>query len=362
MRAPSPEVQAAVNYANAVADGIQMQEAVNRGNLVPSNPNSALPSGLQSAASPLSPVLPQTGFANIATAIAAIMSEIGVVGEGGENKFQNYKYMSYKDMFKKLTPLMGRHGLAVIPTEKSRSLFDNDAVISATYSFTIIHKAGEVWPFNPEWTGVSRARDSKGGLDDKALNKCATAAQKYFLKALFQIPSGEDDEDPDHNDGSVSRETKVRAPSPPKSEPPNPFRAAGADASLWTADLKRLIGEAKSLADLNQIDQANAEALERLNIKFPVLYRELYDAFVAAKKKFAKADPISTGPQIVSRYQDDATGFVNSVIDLMDMAKTYEALEALYNQHVAPIERDMFPADLQNCTAAYRRNENRLEP
>lgn len=311
------------------------------------------------------PVFPQTGFANIAAAISAIMSEIGVVGEGGENKFQNYKYMSYKDMYRKLTPLMGKHGLAVIPTEKICSIFDNDAVVTATYSFTIIHKSGEVWPFQPEWTGVSRARDSKGGWDDKSLNKCATAAQKYFLKALFQVPSGEDDEDPDHNDGSTVSRERIRAPSPGQSQTKaaaNPLVAKGADANLWTSDLKRLIGDAKSLADLNMIDEANAEGSQRLSSKFPVLYREVYDCFVAAKKKFAKSDPISSGPLIAVKYSEDQTGFTNSIIDLMDSAKTWDILQRLYNDHLAPIEEDMFPADRDNCLSALRRNENRLAP
>ena len=43
-------------------------------------------------------------------------------------------------------------------------------------------------------TGVSTCRNSKGGWDDKSLNKCHTAARKYFLLSLFQIPTGEEDD------------------------------------------------------------------------------------------------------------------------------------------------------------------------
>jgi hypothetical protein len=363
MRAPSPQY--------AIGETVEVKSVTGGGPIATMTPSRVMTaSEAAREAEPnrhpprdmsLAPQLPQTGFANIATAISAIMSEIGVVGEGGENKFQNYKYMSYKDMYRKLTPLMGKHGLAVIPTEKSKNLFDNDAVVMGTYQFTVIHKSGEVWPFQPEWTGVSRARDSKGGFDDKALNKCATAAQKYFLKALFQIPSGEDDEDPDNHDGIVPRETKVRAPSPPKAEPASPFKARGKDENEWTADLLRLINEAKSTADLNAVDQANAEASDRLSLKFPELYRKAYDAFVLAKKKFVKADPISSGPSL-PRHEDDPLAFKNAVIDLMDTAQTYPGLELIYNTHVAPLEKDMFPVDRDDCISAFRRNENRLSP
>lgn len=360
MRAPSPQV--------VQQNDEELHLGVNQGELAPlpwRERDKVASAAANNQFYRENPQLPQTGFANIATAISDIMSEIGVVGEGGENKFQNYKYMSYKDMYRKLTPLMGKHGLAVIPTEKSRSIFDNDNVVTATYSFTIIHKTGEVWPFQPEWTGVSRARDSKGGWDDKALNKCATAAQKYFLKALFQVPSGEDDEDPDHHDGSVSRETKVRAPSPSQAKPkeaPSPFKAKGDDANLWSADLERIIKEAKSADELNTIDKVNADALERLNLKFPDLYKKLYAIFVARGKALAKAkeDPISSGLSI--RYSSDPAEYKKTIIDLMDSAKDYATLETIYNSNVAPIEEQMDPQDAEDLLGAFRRNENRLSP
>jgi hypothetical protein len=50
---------------------------------------------------------------------------------------------------------------------------------------------------------VSTCRNSKGGWDDKSLNKCHTAARKYFLLALFQIPTGEED-DADQGDRQPS--------------------------------------------------------------------------------------------------------------------------------------------------------------
>ena len=52
--------------------------------------------------------------------------------------------------------------------------------------------SGETWPQPLRQTGVSTCRNSKGGWDDKSLNKCHTAARKYFLLSLFQIPTGEE--------------------------------------------------------------------------------------------------------------------------------------------------------------------------
>lgn len=271
-----------------------------------------------------SPTLPTTGVANIATAIAMVMAEIGVVGEGGENKFQNYKYMSYKDMFRKLTPLMGKHGLAVIPTEKSKNLFDNDAVVMGTYQFTIVHKSGEVWPFQPEWTGVSRARDSKGGFDDKALNKCATAAQKYFLKALFQIPSGEDDEDPDNHDGVVPRQRSRDSAPPrrstdapqtttrPSNEPPKPaegpHKIVGGTYAGWADAYIDAIGTAGDPATVFAWVDANQQQLAKLTAGSPDDSARVKTATEKHPAFLRKTDPISSGPQASQEAQGSFPG------------------------------------------------------
>jgi hypothetical protein len=46
---------------------------------------------------------------------------------------------------------------------------------------------------------MSTCRNTKGGFDDKAANKCHTAARKYFLLGLFQVPTGEDYRQPAHD-------------------------------------------------------------------------------------------------------------------------------------------------------------------
>src|SRR5258707_7963793 len=71
-------------------------------------------------------------------------------------------------------------------------MFDDDNVIAIEYAFAVAHASGETWPHVIKQTGVSTCRTSKGNWDDKCLNKCHTAARKYFLLALFQIPTGEE--------------------------------------------------------------------------------------------------------------------------------------------------------------------------
>src|SRR5262249_46059763 len=122
------------------------------------------------------------------------MNEVHVVAKRGENEFHRYRYATMGDILKEITPLLGRRGIVIFQSEVGRAMFDDDNVIAVEYAFTVAHVSGETWPHVIKQTGVSTCRNTKGGWDDKSLNKCHTAARKYFLLALFQIPTGEEDD------------------------------------------------------------------------------------------------------------------------------------------------------------------------
>jgi hypothetical protein len=130
--------------------------------------------------------------ATLVGAVAAVMNEVHTVAKRGVNEFHRYRYAKMEDILKEITPLLGKHGLVIFQSESGRAMFDEDNVIAVEYSFTVAHVSGETWPQPLRQTGVSTCRNSKGGWDDKSLNKCHTAARKYFLLALFQIPTGEE--------------------------------------------------------------------------------------------------------------------------------------------------------------------------
>jgi ERF superfamily len=147
--------------------------------------------------------------ATLVGAIAAVMGEVHTVAKHGVNEFHRYRYAKMEDILKEITPLLGKHGLVIFQNETGRAMFDEDNVIAVEYSFTVAHVSGETWPQPLRQTGVSTCRNSKGGWDDKSLNKCHTAARKYFLLALFQIPTGEED-DADQGDNDDARRAAVQ--------------------------------------------------------------------------------------------------------------------------------------------------------
>jgi hypothetical protein len=165
------------------------------------------------------PAVPSGG--GLVAAIAAVTNEVHVVAKRGENEFHRYRYATMGDILKEITPLLGRHGIVIFQSETGRAMFDDDNVIAVEYAFTVAHASGETWPQTIKQTGVSTCRNSKGGWDDKSLNKCHTAARKYFLLALFQIPTGEEaDADQGENDNRAMRTIA------PDANPPQRGRAA----------------------------------------------------------------------------------------------------------------------------------------
>jgi hypothetical protein len=178
-----------------------------------------------------------------------VMREVDVVAKHGENSFHRYRYAKMEDILKEITPLIGKFGLVIFQSETGRAMFDNDNVIAIEYAFAVAHESGETWPHQLRQTGVSRCRDSKGGWDDKSLNKCHTAARKYFLLSLFQIPTGEEaDADKGENDRARDR----------------PNTLAKKDAKDIYTRLQAELDANASRRELNEWGEANAERIRLL--------------------------------------------------------------------------------------------------
>jgi len=149
-------------------------------------------------------------------AVQAIMSEVGSVEKRGNNSFHNYSYATAADVLHKLQPLMAKAGLVVFQHQKTLTMLGDGSAMAIEYEFTLAHSSGDIWEEKPVHTGVATAKNSKGGFDDKAANKCHTAARKYFLLALFQIPTG------DYADADADSDAPQTKPEAPKQQAPKP--------------------------------------------------------------------------------------------------------------------------------------------
>jgi hypothetical protein len=204
--------------------------------------------------------------AEIAGAINAIMAKVDYVQKKGTNTFHGYKFAAVGDLLAKLQPAMAEAGLIVVQNEVKHQISPNGTVMEVEYEFTLIHKSGAVWPDKPKHTGMATAVNSKGGFDDKCVNKCMTAARKYFLLALFQIPTGEDaDPDADQDQPKTQAKPHRQALPPPVDGPPQenepPVIAspgAGAQPAAWKTYAKQLVEIAREAPDADWFNRFEA--------------------------------------------------------------------------------------------------------
>lgn len=246
---------------------------------------------------------PIKNVGNLVAGIAGVMAEIQPVEKGGWNKFHNYSFARIQDLLAELTPLMGKHGIVIFQTEEGRELFDGGKVVAVRYRFTVVHKSGEVWPDRPLQTGLSNCRDTKGGFDDKALNKCHTAARKYFLLSLFQIPT-DDMEDADNtaNGGGQSRERpqgqpRRQVPSPDGKVKPHAIPIIDGEPPVdWATRFGAAVAKATTTDEIDRWYNENAQIFDKLKGRFEQVYNDAIDHMDACVLKLdSKPDPISSG-------------------------------------------------------------------
>jgi hypothetical protein len=304
----------------------------------------------------------------IAGAIAGVMSEVGTINKGGYNSFHRYHYARMEDLLQAITPLMGKHGLAIIQNEVEIKQIENRVAI--TYEFSIIHSSGEMWPERPRQTGMCIARNSKGDWDDKALNKCHTSARKYFLLALFQVPAGDFEED--HGDADANQRQERRPVPGPKTisekavaqreerKPMDggPYKIVlgqGIGADQWASAYIRAIGTATTEQELREWDTINDGTLANISKNYSAVYAMIETAVQRRLDDLAPR-PVMPDPKA------DPQEAMNWVASQLQQLNTYEAAEAFWNQIVAPHEADFEVLDWEMLMGEWRRAEVRLAP
>jgi hypothetical protein len=346
--------------------------------MVPGPPGSGGPPGLPSAAVPIRengrPTLFQIGpVGNLAKAVASVMKQVGTIPKRGLNKFHNYHYVLMEDVLNAVTPLMGQAGLAIIQNEIEIKQIENNRV-GVVYEFHLIHESGEIWP-PMRGTGMAMARDSKGNIDDKAINKCHTAARKYFVSSLFQIPAG-DFPDVDEDEDANQRKTRGPVPGPQQpaqptqptaalgkmatSQPKEPHKlmlGPGHDADDYASAYIRAIGTAQSQEEIEQWDKLNDSILQKMSDT----RSELYDRIrVAVERRLS--DLVKTTPDGMPDPKVDPQDSMNWIAAQLQAMSTYDAAEAFWNEMVAPLEKQFDPVDWSMLLDEFARAERRLNP
>lgn len=277
--------------------------------------------------------MPATGPGAVIEAIANIMAEIKPIEKTGWNEFHKYWHVRMQDLSRELTPLMGKHGIVIIQTEEGRELFDNGNAVAVRYRFTIVHKSGSIWPQRPLQTGVSACRN-RGGFDDKALNKCHTAARKYFLLSLFQLPS-EDSEDADADGPAEGGNQRQRpqgrrpVPSPSGKLPPHILPVIQGEAPEgWVKRFSAFIDKAETTAEIDAWYDANVAVFDKLKTASEEAFNAALDHMDARTAKLNTKE-IKTAARPAKPAADDLDKDRDWLVSLEQAFKECGDLETL---------------------------------
>lgn len=140
----------------------------------------------------------------IAKAVVAVMSALGTLEKGNENKFDKYDYASIDDFIKFVREHCWEAGLFIIPNEAREpelqevSKKDGKPMVvwNARFAFHLVHQSGET--FGPIYKTVMVQANGA-----QAAGSAQSYALKQLMRGLFLIPTGDAD-DPDKSGLDIS--------------------------------------------------------------------------------------------------------------------------------------------------------------
>jgi hypothetical protein len=154
----------------------------------------------------------------IAKAIVKVMGEVKKLGKDADNKHGGYKYVSVDQFFDQIGALMHGAGIFVVVDETGCETAPREATdkygnvkvstwLTSHYDISIYHDSGA--QFGP----VKRTIQVQA-TGPQSYGSAISYVEKYFLRSLFKIPTGEQDADADAQEGLPAQPRRV--PTPPK--------------------------------------------------------------------------------------------------------------------------------------------------
>ncbi|RAN77991.1 hypothetical protein B5P43_18340 [Bacillus sp. SRB_336] len=153
---------------------------------------------------------------NLYQKLARITGEVGAIKKGGTNREQGYGFIEYAAVAGELRGLFAKYGVVIVPRMQRGEKQSRSQVTSARGAvgnyllvdmhFTVTNADNPDDKFTVSWTGEA--------LDygDKATNKAATSALKYYLMRQFNISEKGEDADGHTPEPPVTRVPAETAP------------------------------------------------------------------------------------------------------------------------------------------------------
>ena len=229
----------------------------------------------------------------IAEAIATVMGKMERLSKSERNKFSNYNFAGIDAFLDAVRPACAEAGLFIIqdeggfeviegqPPKEGRREEKSSSWLKLTYLFTLAHRSGEICADK-----IKRTIMVNASMGSQAFGAAQSYAQKNFMRSLFQISTGEQD-DADHHPQEnlpAHRPTAPRKNGPKVEVPKEPgqIRVPAIDDpkarwKVWGEAMAEAIDGAESIDELDMWMNANDPALRNMGFEMKAWADRLVD-------------------------------------------------------------------------------------
>lgn len=189
-------------------------------------------------------------------AINAVQIALAKSGIAKDRVAQTYKFRGIDDVYNAISPLLGEHGLCILPRMirrdcQERLTSQNKAIFYVTVEAEFDFVSAEDGSCH-----VVRTFGEAMDMSDKATNKAMSAAYKYAAMQAFAIPTEGDNDTENQNIEPVP----VNAPKPEGALPDNVFAdyLASINAAINMGELETVFSKAYIAAkQINDVTAMN---------------------------------------------------------------------------------------------------------
>jgi hypothetical protein len=128
------------------------------------------------------PTMPKT----VAVKVIAVKRNIKKLHHDKRNEFANYNYVTVDSFYEALGPIMAEAGIFVIIDEVS--VVTDKGYLTANYELHLVSEEGDSY-------GPIHRQVTVKASGPQAYASAQSYAEKYFLRAIFKVPTGEKDAD-----------------------------------------------------------------------------------------------------------------------------------------------------------------------
>lgn len=207
----------------------------------------------------------------VAQAISDVMGAIKRLAKDEKNQHAGYKFAGIDSFLELVRPECAKAGLIILQDEvgyETREASDRNGKplswLVMQFRFTLAHKSGATWGYQPLRTCMVQS-----SMGSQAFGAAQSYALKQFMRSLFQIATGEDDDADHHEQRELppARATQPKRTTPQAVPAHDPQTGEVVDEpkhAAWCRSAEQEINALTSQKAVDEWEAKNKPTLDRL--------------------------------------------------------------------------------------------------